>query len=111
MPEVKNATLIINTLGGLQVLDADLQAISMTTRKAKALLVYLAMAAGIPQSRDHLASLLWGRSATEQAKASLRQTLSIMRKSLPADSISVDSESVSLNTGVVLLDATEFEAQ
>jgi TolB-like protein/Flp pilus assembly protein TadD len=81
----------------------------MTTRKAKALLVYLAMAAGIPQSRDHLASLLWGRSASEQAKASLRQTLSIMRKSLPADSIRVDGESVSLGTAAISIDAVEFE--
>jgi hypothetical protein len=52
MPKVENKTLIINTLGGLQVLYADLQAVSMATRKAKALLVYLATAAGIHQSRD-----------------------------------------------------------
>ena len=109
MPEADNKALIINTLGGLQILDADSLVIPLTTRKAKALLVYLAMAAGKPQSRDLLASLLWGRSAAEQAKASLRQTLSLMRKSLPPDVVAVDSESVSLDLEVVVLDVVEYE--
>jgi TolB-like protein len=109
MPEADHKILIINTLGGVQILDADSQAVSLNTRKAKALLVYLAMAVGKPQSRDLLASMLWGRSATEQAKASLRQTLSMLRKSLPPDIISIDSETVSLDPGVVLLDVANFE--
>lgn len=50
------------------------------SRKAMALLAYLAMRADEHISRQHLAALLWGDSAEEQARANLRQTLSQLRK-------------------------------
>lgn len=50
------------------------------SRKAMALLAYLAMRADEHISRSHLAALLWSDSADEQARANLRQTLSQLRK-------------------------------
>jgi DNA-binding SARP family transcriptional activator/TolB-like protein len=50
------------------------------SRKAMALLAYLAMRADEHISRSHLAALLWADSGEEQARANLRQTLSQLRK-------------------------------
>ncbi|HVK57100.1 MAG TPA: BTAD domain-containing putative transcriptional regulator [Burkholderiales bacterium] len=54
----------------------------MTAKKARALLAYLALAGGRPQSRDKLAAVLWTDSASEQARTSLRQSLTVIRKVL-----------------------------
>jgi TolB-like protein/DNA-binding SARP family transcriptional activator/pimeloyl-ACP methyl ester carboxylesterase len=69
------------------------------------------MAAGEPQTRGKLATLFWDRSAEEQARASLRQTLSVLRKALAtagADILKVEGESIGLEPGGVEVDALEF---
>ena len=98
-------------LGGAEVSSATAHAVVLPTRKAKALLVYLAMAVGEPQPRGKLAALFWDRSAEEQARASLRQTLSALRKALLAvasDILKVEGESIRLEPGGVEVDALEF---
>jgi DNA-binding SARP family transcriptional activator len=66
-------------------------------RKAKALLAFLALQPGRPQSRDKLATLLWEESGQTRARQSLRQALSALRKALPVGvSLTADSESVTL---------------
>ena len=52
------------------------------TRKSEALLAYLVAQAGDPVSRDALSDLLWPYSAEEQARASLRQELTVLRRVL-----------------------------
>jgi TolB-like protein/Tfp pilus assembly protein PilF len=54
--------------------------VSTGSRKATALLAYLAMRPDEPVSREHLAGLLWGDSANEQARANLRQALTRLRR-------------------------------
>ena len=103
--------LTIAVLGGAEVRSGTAHAVTLPTRKAKALLVYLAMAAGEPQTRGKLATLFWDRSAEEQARASLRQTLSVLRKALAtagADILKVEGESIGLEPGGVEVDALEF---
>jgi len=51
-----------------------------SSRKAMALLAYLAMRAGERITRAHLSELLWADSPEEQARTNLRQTLSLLRK-------------------------------
>ncbi|MFN4142434.1 BTAD domain-containing putative transcriptional regulator [Aestuariivirga sp.] len=73
------------------------------SRKAMALLAYLAMRAGEHISRSHLASLLWADSGEEQARANLRQTLSQLRKlfqAAGADPILVPFDKVVLSADV-----------
>jgi len=69
----------IRLLGTPAVL-ADGETRTPDSRKATALLAYLAMRPDEPTSRDHLAGLLWGESANEQARANLRQALTQLRR-------------------------------
>ena len=54
----------------------------LSARKCEALLAFLALHPGEPQSRDRLATLLWSSSGDEQARHSLRQALATLRRSL-----------------------------
>jgi DNA-binding SARP family transcriptional activator/TolB-like protein len=49
--------------------------LSLTTRKTKALLGYLALSDGAQETRDRLVGLLWSESDEERARASLRQAI------------------------------------
>jgi adenylate cyclase len=78
------------------------------SRKAMALLAYLAMRADEHLPRSHLAALLWGDSGEEQARANLRQTLSQLRKLFKQaghDPIMVPFDKVVLATDDVTIDA------
>ncbi len=48
-------------------------------RKCQALLAYLAAKPGQDVSRDTLCGLIWGDRGDEQARASLRQALAVLR--------------------------------
>jgi DNA-binding SARP family transcriptional activator/Tfp pilus assembly protein PilF len=102
--------LTVTTLGDV-VFHRDKGALRPPTRKAAALLVYLALSPRGSRSREHLADVLWGRSADEQARASLRQTLSSLRKTLgpQADLLESDSDAVAIQRDRLEIDALEFE--
>jgi DNA-binding SARP family transcriptional activator/predicted ATPase len=107
------ARLAIEVLGGLDIRPAEVgTALDLPTRKSKAFLAYLALSPGMLRSRAHLASTFWDRSAEEQARASLRQTLSSVRRALPKSSrplIDADTDSVWLDSEAVDVDALRFE--
>jgi DNA-binding SARP family transcriptional activator len=75
------------------------------TRKATALLAYLAVEGGV-HNRDSLAALLWPDYAPDRARAALRRTLSTLRSALGGRWVSVARDSVSLIGGEV--DVDEF---
>ena len=81
------------------------QLLKFPTRKALALLVYLAMSGGW-HSREKLVALLWPESDTQQGQASLRNALARLRQALgEAEShllIEADRLSFDLNIGVTL---------
>jgi DNA-binding SARP family transcriptional activator len=84
----------------------------LPTKKTKALLAYLAYYAGQPHERAKLAALLWEDSAETQAKESLRQSLSLLRKALSphhAHTLVTRGDTVELKSGTLLVDAVEFE--
>jgi DNA-binding SARP family transcriptional activator/Tfp pilus assembly protein PilF len=102
--------LTIKTLGGI-TLGSENAEVRLPTKKASALLVYLAMSPRGTRSREHLASMLWGRSAEEQARASLRQTLSSLRKTLGDQAGLVDAggESISIERDYLEIDVVDFQ--
>jgi len=61
--------------------EIDGVALHVDTRKAVALLAYLATS-GTPHSRDALAALLWPEYDDARARSSLRRTLSVLHKAL-----------------------------
>lgn len=104
--------LRIDLLGGLAASRADGTGISLPARKAALLLAVLATAPGRPQSRAALCGLLWGDRDEAQARGSLRQALSVLRKCIDAidpDPLTSDRKSIALNTASVEVDVVAFE--
>jgi TolB-like protein/lipopolysaccharide biosynthesis regulator YciM len=89
----------------------DGSAIELPTRKAEALLAYLACRAGDAQPRDRLTALLWGERADAQARHSLSQTLTSIRRALngAASILSVDRDTVTLRTRAADIDVVAFK--
>src|SRR3546814_15024462 len=73
--------LHITLLGGFSA-DREGRSIVLPTRKAAALLAFLAHRPGVWQSRNRAAALFWSRSAESQARRRLRQALQHLRKEL-----------------------------
>jgi DNA-binding SARP family transcriptional activator len=87
-------------------------ALRLRTRKAQALLAYLASPPGRSHSRDKLAALLWGERSQHQARGRLRETLFVLRRALTATNppcLDLSSEAVALNAHAVDVDVAAFE--
>lgn len=107
------AQLYLQLLGDFEARDGRGAPVSFPTRKGQALVAYLALPAGRSHSREKLAGLLWGRSADEQARSSLRQTLSGLRRTLAehdADVLVSWGESLALDASGVDSDVGQLEA-
>lgn len=108
------AELRFNLLGGFGAHVDDKPPLTLPTRKARALLAVVATAPGMKHGREGLAGMLWERSAEEQARATLRQTLSSIRKALSdggADEVLyTNTEEVGLDPDRCWVDARAFEA-
>src|SRR5436853_7250037 len=103
----------LSVLGGFALTSGTGASVALPTRKAQALLAYLALRPGQAQPRDKLAALLWGDVADAQARASLRQTLSLVTRALdeaPAPCLVVDARTIALAPDAIAVDAREFEA-
>jgi TolB-like protein/DNA-binding SARP family transcriptional activator len=95
--------------------------VPLAARKARALLVYLALRRGAPTSRETIAGLLWADRSEDQARASLRQTLSALRKELgndaarllttTQDNVSLSREGIWVDVDVVELAARDSTAE
>ncbi len=82
------------------------EALRFDTRKAVALLSYLAVTAR-PHRRDSLAALLWPESDQARARASLRRTLSVAGVAGPA--LQITRNEVSLDLTQVASDVADFQ--
>lgn len=93
------AGLRISLFGAFQVTDGAGRQITVRARKNRALLAVLATVPGQRFPRDRLAGLLWESHGDEQARASLRQALSSLRRDLgPAAAIlEADTDTVRLS--------------
>ena len=104
------ATLTLTLFGGFEASIGG-QTITLAGKKARALLAYLALNPDQDHSREKIAALLWGNSGEEQARASLRQTLTSMRRALSpkiTDGLVLDGEAFSLNASKASVDVLEF---
>ena len=91
------ARLTLTLLGGFEARLTGASAFSLPTRKAEALLSYLAIRPRQSQPRDKLTALLWGETSEAQARNNLRYTLSVLRRALaPIDPPALVSEVVSV---------------
>ena len=81
-------------------------AVAVDTRKAIAVLAYLAAESG-PISRDTLVGLLWPESTQSKARAALRRTLSTLRSALGEDILHADRDTLSLG-GPLVVDCVRF---
>src|SRR5262245_11032863 len=106
------ARLRLQLLGGFSIQPGSGPALSLGTKKAHALIAYLAVPPGRAHPRDKLASLLWGNTGDEQARQSLRQTLVTLRRALPETrppALALDRDTLALNPDAVEVDVSVFE--
>jgi DNA-binding SARP family transcriptional activator len=104
--------LHLSLLGGFQLRLASGTPVGLSTKKAQALLAYLAVRPGQPHPRQKLATLLWGETGDAQARQSLRQALSLLRRSVPSGRgawLVTEGEMVSLDPRTVDVDVAAFE--
>jgi DNA-binding SARP family transcriptional activator/predicted ATPase len=101
MPE-----LTISLLGPPRV-ERDGVPVEVDTRKATALLAYLAVTAQ-GQNRDSLAGLLWPEYQQARARAALRRTLSTLKKALGGRWLVVRGDLVDLDRTHLSLDVENF---
>src|SRR5215510_7307668 len=85
-------------------------AISVRSRKARALLAYLAMKADYRARREELATLFWRDNPDALARHSLRQCLISLRQDLclASEILLVDREAIGLRAQFVSVDARRF---
>jgi DNA-binding SARP family transcriptional activator len=89
------------------VVDVDGAPLRVDTRKALALLAYLAVT-GHPARRDSLCALLWRDSAPDRARATLRRTLSTLRTALRGRWLETDGDLVSLAGDGIAVDVARL---
>ena len=87
--------LEINTLSNPEVVLGNDKVVKFVSRKALALVVYLAITPG-NRSREELADLLWSDQSQEQATRNLRVVLSDIRKKI-GDYLFIDRNSVAIH--------------
>ena len=106
------AHLAIRCLGGFSVRIASGSRVDFPTKRAKALLAYLARHPGRRASRESLGALLWGGRGDERARINVRQTLMLARKALShaaCPCIVGESDALYLDPDQVEVDVAEFD--
>ncbi|MBI2719436.1 MAG: hypothetical protein HY245_16265 [Rhizobiales bacterium] len=84
---------------------------AVATKKNRALLAILALSPGLQATRQRLADLLWGDRAEAQARSSLRQSLTGLRRELggtEAAILQTRDDTVALRPGAIAIDVADF---
>ena len=100
--------LRLTLFGGFSLAGADGAEVPLKSRKAKALLAYLARSPRMSRSREEIMALLWSDRGKAQARASLRQALVRLRKDLGETAVTaliVTNDTVALNPDNVTIGA------
>ena len=88
------SNLALHLLGSPRI-ERDGESVHVDTRKATALVAYLA-ATGQRHTRDALATLLWPDADQARARAALRRTLSTLKKAMAGGALKTDRETIGL---------------
>jgi DNA-binding SARP family transcriptional activator len=107
--------LQIDLLGDLQMRSSSGSLVTVSAKKSQALLAYLGVKPSQRVSREKIASLLWSSTGPDQARQSLRQTLSTLRKELmqlsPDERILIEeNDLLGLDEANVSCDVAAFES-
>ena len=105
------AVLKLQLLGGFKVLNEAGREIVISARKGRALVAVLAVSPSGSVSREKLAALLWSDRGEDQARSSLRQTLTVLRKelgALGANLLIADDQRVELARDTMEIDAVSI---
>jgi DNA-binding SARP family transcriptional activator len=105
-PAPATQVLAIRLLGPVDV-QVGGRPLAVDTRKAVALLAYLALT-GRPASRETLGALLWPESGDAEARGALRRTLSVLNTAIGGVGLRIDRTSVALDPAAIDLDVTRF---
>jgi PAS domain S-box-containing protein len=100
--------LRVTTFGGLRLHIAANREVRLATRKTAALVAFVAMHAERSFAREQLCGMFWADKTEVQARHSLSQALSEVRRALGDDLILSDSRSVWANSKQVWVDAIEL---
>src|SRR5438132_3945221 len=108
------ALLQISLLGDLQMRSASGSLFTISAKKSQALMAYLGVKPSQRVSREKIASLLWSSTGPDQARQSLRQTLSTLRKELTelspdAKILIEENDLLGLDDSMVECDVAAFE--
>lgn len=106
--------LRLDLLGDLQMRSESGSLVAISAKKSQALLAYLGVKPPQRVSREKIAMLLWSSTGPDQARQSLRQTLSTLRKELAAISadekiLVEENDLLGLNETLVECDVAAFE--
>jgi TolB-like protein/DNA-binding SARP family transcriptional activator len=104
------ASYTLRLLGPFECVDPDGREIPISAAKQRGVLAYLALAHAKRASRNEVASVFWSESGEGQARQSLRQCLSALRKLLDAGDGSpllVEGDQVGLAPDRVRVDVDE----
>ncbi len=105
MSKTTSEVPVLRLMGCLEV---DAAEAGSLPRKVKALAACVALHGTRGIGRERLAALFWEERAEEQARASLRQALSLLRRSL-GDGLVTDDGHVRLDPAAVSVDVWAFE--
>lgn len=107
------AVLHLELLGDFRLRAENGSLITISARKSQAMLAFLGVKPSQLVSRDKMATLLWSSTGPEQARQSLRQTLSTLRKELAQVSdrkiLVEEGDFLALDASLVHVDVVEFE--
>src|ERR671934_2661727 len=104
--------LTLSLLGGFEARIGPGSPVPVPTKKAQALLAYLALTPGQSHPRDKLAGLLWADAAPGTARNALRQTLFVLRRALGGVEeglFKLVGDAITLVPDAVQTDAASFE--
>ncbi|HEX6641295.1 MAG TPA: response regulator [Thermoanaerobaculia bacterium] len=107
------AVLHLELLGDFRLRDESGALVTISAKKSQAMLAFLGVKPSQLVSRDKMANLLWSSTAPEQARQSLRQTLSTLRRELaqvsPKKILVEEGDFLSLDATMVHVDVVELE--
>ena len=108
------AVIRLHVLGDYQIQSTSGSLITLPARKSQALIAYLSIKPTQLVSRDKIAGILWSSTGPEQARQSLRQLLSTLRKDLASISSSQrilieEADFLGIDPTGVTADVNEFE--
>ena len=102
----------INLFGNLRITSAGRPVTSVNTNRLQSLIAYLILNGDMPQPRERLAFVLWPGSSESQARTNLRQLLHHLKRALPAECKSLETDHYSVrwrHDGSCEIDVVDFQ--